>query len=88
MATREVRNVQIVADARAIVRWVVVAEHLEGRVLDAPDSHVGEQGEEVAWSSFWFLADKTRGVCASWAVGRKIHGISNQVVRIEEAPAT
>jgi len=57
VATREVHDVEIVADARAVVRWVIVAEDLEGRVLDAPDGHVGEQGEEVARSTFWFLAD-------------------------------
>jgi hypothetical protein len=63
--------VEIVADAGAVVGWVVVAEHLEGRVFHAADGHVGEEWEEVARSSFWFLADETRGVCAGWAVGKE-----------------
>ena len=69
MATRKVHDVEIVADTGAVVCWVVVAKDLEGRVLDAADGHVGEEREEVAWSTFWFLADETRRVCAGWAVG-------------------
>ena len=71
VAAREVHDVQIVADAGAVVRRVVVPKHLEGRVLYASDGHVGEQREEVAGSSFWFLADKARGVRPGWAVGVK-----------------
>ena len=68
MAAREVHDVQIVANAGAVVCGVVVTEDLEGRVFHAPDGHVSEEWEEVTRSSFWFLPDESRGVCPSWAV--------------------
>ena len=68
VAAREVHDMQIVAHAGAVVCWVVIAKHLEGRVFHAPDGHVSEQWEEITRSSFWFLADESRGVCPGWAV--------------------
>lgn len=50
---------------------VVVAEYAEFGIFDATYGHVREQGQQVAWSALWILADETRRVCAGRAKGNR-----------------
>lgn len=42
----------------------VVAKHLQIRLLP-PDSHLGEQWQQISGPAFWFLSQLSGWVCAS-----------------------
>lgn len=67
MALRQVEDMEIIADTRAIRRGVVVAEDAQLAVFDASDGHVGQQREEVAWSTFRVFTNEARWVGTGWA---------------------
>lgn len=61
VALGEIEDVQVVPDAGAVGRGVVVTEDLEP-ILDTAHSDLGEQRQEVARATDRVLADVARGV--------------------------
>jgi len=49
-----------------VLCWVIIAKDLQNRLFYASDSHVREEGKQVAWSSTRVLANQTRRVRTCW----------------------
>ena len=81
MARGEVAHVDIIADAGAVGRVVIIAEDHE--LLAPPHRHLGDEGDEVVGDAAWVLADLARDMGAD---GVEIAEQRHRFLRVGRGP--